>query len=69
LNLRELLEKKTKLTAELEGLVSMVMGYSVEEGMVAHSGLQSRLIDFQVNSGKLQGLTVKMNASIPIHTS
>jgi hypothetical protein len=47
----------------------MVMGYSVEEGTPTHLGLQSRLVDYEVNSGKLQGLTVKMNASTSILTS
>lgn len=67
-NLTELLEKKTKQSAEVESALSLILGFNVEEGMcqLSSSTLWGCLI-LVVNSVKLQGLTVKMNAGQPTH--
>lgn len=68
-NLRELLEKKTKQASEVESVLSLILGYNVEEGMCQLSSSTSwGCLVLSDNSVKLQALTVKMNAGQPVHS-
>jgi hypothetical protein len=47
----------------------MVMGYNVEEGMWINLGLQSTLVDCEVNLGKVHVLTVQRKASTSVFSN
>lgn len=68
INLTTLLEKKNSVTQELDGLVSMVLGYTIQEGnrLIIGMGQRPCPSTLRIISVELLGLTVKMNATTPI---